>query len=421
MFSDIYIKNLQPNENGTPYRVFEKENDPGFCVQVTPAGKKTFQIYFKREGKQHFYSLGSYNNKFGVKAARSKCREIRSLLEKGIDPDNEKYRTKEREKKEKAEIKRKANRITLNKALDSYLRSLTTERTRKNTSSQFDKDVRPFLGERIVEELTAIEISRVINSVVKRGSQASARNLYISLNAAINAAQRDPNQPELEHWANPMLRVKKPSARPPGDNALSPEEIAKLWQSLAIGKLSKPIADIIRLLLLTGQRVREITELRWSEIDLKNGFIDLPPSRIKTGTRTRKGHVIPLAPMAKKILSECPRMGLAVFPGARSIDQPMSWESVRKAINKHCKEMKNIDAEFPIYSPKQSRSTVKTHMARIKILKEIRDRIQNHALHDVASTHYDRHDYFDDKLDGLKKWEAELTKIIGSLNGVKHK
>ena len=417
MFTDIFIKNLKPNGKKTPYRIFEKENDPGFCVQVMPSGKRTFQIYFKTNGKQNFFSLGSYGNQFGVKAARSKCREIRALLDKGIDPANERHRNKLKEKKEKAEIERKANRITLNAALDSYLQSLSSERTRKNTSSQFNKDVRPFLGDYIVEELTAVELNKVINRVTQRGSQASARNLYISLNAAINAAQRDPNQPELEHWANPMLRVKKPSARPPGDNTLSSEEIAKLWQSLAIGKVSKPIADIVRLLLLTGQRVREITELRWSEIDLKHGFIDLPPSRIKTGTRTRKGHVIPLPPMAKKILSEQPHIGLAVFPGAKSVDQPLSWESVRKALNKHCKEMQAIDAEFPNFSPKQSRSTVKTHMARIKVLKEVRDRIQNHALHDVASTHYDRHDYFDEKLDGLKKWEDELTNITLQKSG----
>ena len=52
-------------------------------------------------------------------------------------------------------------------------------------------------------------------------------------------------------------------------------------------------------------------------------------------------------------------------------------------------------------------------MARIKIMKEIRDRIQNHALHDVATKHYDRYDYLDEKRHGLERWENELMKIIG--------
>ena len=41
----------------------------------------------------------------------------------------------------------------------------------------------------------------------------------------------------------------------------------------------------------------------------------------------------------------------------------------------------------------------------------IRDRTQNHALYDVASKHYDRHDYFDEKYEGLYRWEQELMKI----------
>lgn len=45
---------------------------------------------------------------------------------------------------------------------------------------------------------------------------------------------------------------------------------------------------------------------------------------------------------------------------------------------------------------------------QIKITKEIRDRIQHHALHDVSSVHYDRYDYSEEKLEALVKWEYKL-------------
>ena len=51
-------------------------------------------------------------------------------------------------------------------------------------------------------------------------------------------------------------------------------------------------------------------------------------------------------------------------------------------------------------------------MARIKVMKEIRDRIQNHALTDIADTHYDAHDYLDEKQAGLMRWERELKRIV---------
>jgi integrase len=51
-------------------------------------------------------------------------------------------------------------------------------------------------------------------------------------------------------------------------------------------------------LILTGARLREISELRWSEVDLDKATITLPPSR----TKNHKEHIIPLNPLALEIL-----------------------------------------------------------------------------------------------------------------------
>jgi integrase len=57
----------------------------------------------------------------------------------------------------------------------------------------------------------------------------------------------------------------------------------------------------IRLLILTGARLREILHLRWQEIDLERGLAFLPDS--KTGRKT-----LTLSRPALRILSELPRM-----------------------------------------------------------------------------------------------------------------
>jgi len=38
----------------------------------------------------------------------------------------------------------------------------------------------------------------------------------------------------------------------------------------------------------------------------------------------------------------------------------------------------------------------------------ILDKLQNHAQQDVASRHYDRHDYLAEKRRALEQWETEL-------------
>jgi hypothetical protein len=46
------------------------------------------------------------------------------------------------------------------------------------------------------------------------------------------------------------------------------------------------------------------------------------------------------------------------------------------------------------------------------VSKEIRDRLQNHTLQDVSSKSYDRWNYMPEKRDGMKKWNAWVTKLL---------
>ena len=59
----------------------------------------------------------------------------------------------------------------------------------------------------------------------------------------------------------------------PRERVLSEAELAEVWDALeAVGQsnsqsASHPYSDIVRLLILTGQRRQEIGALRWDEID----------------------------------------------------------------------------------------------------------------------------------------------------------
>jgi integrase len=62
----------------------------------------------------------------------------------------------------------------------------------------------------------------------------------------------------------------------------------------------------VRLLLLTGCRLREILHLRWSEIDAQRGILNLPDS--KTGRKA-----VLLSPAAMAIIERLPRIGVYVM------------------------------------------------------------------------------------------------------------
>ncbi|WP_216647256.1 hypothetical protein [Enterobacter bugandensis] len=85
----------------------------------------------------------------------------------------------------------------------------------------------------------------------------------------------------------------------------------------------------------------------------------------------------------------------------------ISSDLLLENIKRYCIK-NNIDS----FSPRDFRRTFKTLAGQIKITKEIRDRIQHHALHDVSSIHYDRYDYNEEKLEALLKWENKLKEIM---------
>lgn len=408
-FTQQYIQALKSETSAK--RHYEKGADKGFHLRVMPNGEKIFGIAWRADGKQRFHQLGRLSSSYTLKMARQDCREARLLIDKGFDPRLERTRREQQEETFRHQLELESNAPSINDVLDHYLKTLENERTRKNTTQQFKSDVRPLIGKIKAQQLSEIDAAAVINRVLKRGANRSARNLYIALNAAFNRARKN-LEFNLKGWVNPLEDVDKPKEGAPTDRALSIDELKVFWLALnEYTGMSESFKKVLQLLILTGQRVQDIIELEWTEVHLDNdtAYLDLTISRTKTGKKTRRGHIVPLARMSKEILERQPRLGKAVFPGKTDSDIPLNWQSLTKALARMLKTR-----ELPHFSPRDIRSTVKTHMARIKILKEIRDRIQNHALHDVASKHYDRHDYFDEKLDGLQRWQDELHKITNS-------
>ena len=119
---------------------------------------------------------------------------------------------------------------------------------------------------------------------------------------------------------NPARGIQR-NRRTPLTRFLSREEIARLHEALdehAQKDSSRQQADIIRLLLLTGCRKREIVQLCWSEIG--DDLITLADS--KTGPRK-----VPLNTQARRILDRRPRGGSPfVFPSPLDPSRPRGLE-----------------------------------------------------------------------------------------------
>ena len=64
------------------------------------------------------------------------------------------------------------------------------------------------------------------------------------------------------------------------------------------------------------------------------------------------------------------------------------------------------------FTPRDLRRTCTTHWARIEIQPSVRFQLQNRALGDVESRHYNLYDGLPEKRAALEKWERELQRIV---------
>ena len=129
----------------------------------------------------------------------------------------------------------------------------------KEVHAMLNQIVHPALGAKVSDTITRFELASLINETKAR-SHSVARRLHETLRP-------------LFAWAfecgaiksNPMAGLRCPKPETPRDRVLNDAEIKALWQ--AATEQSWPFENVIKLLLLTGQRRDEVAELRWREID----------------------------------------------------------------------------------------------------------------------------------------------------------
>jgi integrase len=197
--------------------------------------------------------------------------------------------------------------------------------------------------------------------------------------------------------------------RDPRQRVLSDNELKVIWQATSKeAGLGYPLAPFVRMLILTGQRLREVAEATWSEFDLDGRVWTIPAERMKGDS----AHEVPLSEDVVRLLEELPRgQGPFVFSttdGAR----PISGFSKAKA---------RIDRALVDVAPwrfHDLRRSVRTGLGGLSVQTKVAELVIAHAqpgLHKV----YDLHKYRDEKRRALDLWARRVDAIVSGETGSK--
>src|SRR5262249_13850779 len=183
------------------------------------------------------------------------------------------------------------------------------------------------------------------------------------------------------------------------DATCTSSEWAKIGRALPA---ESDYGDILKLLILTGQRATEIADLRWNEVDFDREVVELPPWRVKNNSR----HIIPMSPMVCAVLKARPQNGRDfVFGTGQGGFSGWSHSKAR------------LDAALKIEPPwvvHDIRRGVASGLAACGIPVEVVERILNHrggVFGGIVSV-YQKHDFLDEARNALRRWAEHVSAAV---------
>jgi len=202
------------------------------------------------------------------------------------------------------------------------------------------------------------------------------------------------------------MRAKENARR----RVLSEDEMRIFWHALDGPGFEDVTADALRLQLLLGARIREITGMVRDELALNQAvpLWTLPAARAKGGRDVPR----PLPRLALEIV----RRRLVAAPDSRfvfaspfSSSQPIIPQAPTRAV-KRAADRGLVPVGF---TPHDLRRTARTLWAKLGIEPMLAKKILGHAppKSDVDATVYDLHDYVAEMHRALATWERHLERI----------
>jgi integrase len=385
--TDKTIRAIKPTDKQKDYWDTTLKN---FLLLVSPGGAKTFLVYYRHQGRQRRMKLGRYREQISLAKAREMARAVLADVVQGRDPAGAR----------KAERQAETFKILT----DDYVEHARRKKKRswKEDQRVITVELLPAWGTRKAIHISRRDVRQLLQRIVSRDAPIMANRTLSLIRAIFNFAIDN-------EWmdVNPCYRIAMPAQAHERDRVLKPIEIRGLWKALDDEPAS--IRAILRLQLLTAQRVGEIRRMRREDLDLQTGWWTIPAEFSKN----KKSHRVPLSPMALEIVTDAleTSSGQWVFPAIRDGRTAFDYQTIHKVIRKLRKSTDGAS-----WSSHDLRRTVTTSLASAEVPTETTSKILNHRQPGVTSI-YNRHHYDGQKRRALDMWAQKLQAILDDTSG----
>jgi integrase len=279
-------------------------------------------------------------------------------------------------------------------------------------------------GDRTVASISSDDIWEVIDEARRHGvpglavrnnglSDARARMLFVALAGLFKWLVK-----ERRLKVNPCIGLSRPEKATTRDRVLSDAELRWFWLATdaadgpRVPNAPRPFAPLLKLLLLTGCRLREVSGMRRDELRDDGATWSLPGLRTKNGL----AHIVPLPPLVRELIARVGAEGDLIFSTTGST--PVSgFSRMKRRFDKVMLEIARKEKRDAVIAPwrlHDLRRSCATGMAEIGVAPHIVEACLNHvsgAKAGVAGI-YNRAAYAPEKKIALERWAAHVESIV---------
>ncbi len=354
---------------------------PGFSVRVSPSGRKSFCVLYRRGRRLRRLTIGRHSV-LSLKQAREIAREALVEVAKGGDPAARKIED------------RKAP--TFAELASEYLERYAKPNKRSWCEDQriIQNKLNPVLGRIPAKDITRADVRRLLDDIVRRPAPVEANRTHALLRKLYNWAI---SQDLVEH--TPCFGLPRPAKERPRHHVLSEDDLRRFWEGLEAE--GRSTSAIFKLRLLTAQRGGEVHSMEWTHVDLESAWWTIPSEHSKNALP----HRVPLSPPAIALLKEV--HGLSsfskwIFPNQKG---DFHINTLQRAVER-IRRRTGVD-----FRGHDLRRTAASFMTSMGISRIVVARILNHAERGVTAV-YDRHSYDPEKRQALEAWAQRLEELV---------
>lgn len=411
----------------------------GLFLRVRPHGTKTWLIEYIFNGTRTKYSVGTYDRegapgesitewlrygRLSLTQARAIAGSWKVARRGGHDPVAEWENLLAQEQVAEAAIKAdeeaEAAQPTVNQAIEIFMaRHMDGKKSAPAIRYRLER-LATHIGGKKIRDLTRKDVTAALDKI--SDGQREGQTAKQLTGEVLTQAKRLWRFAESREWIETSCIEKltrkdfdaKPNKR---EVTLRLDELAEVWRALddpARCKSDPVTVAALKILILTGQREREVTDAEWSEFDLKVGLWKIPAAR----TKKDRAHLVHLAPLAIAILEGLkPITGKErhVFASPLKPGQAVFGRSVNNALTALFKR-----GALPNATPchvHDLRRTLITRLPDLGFELFIGHKIANHVLPGVLA-HYNHNSYEPQREAALKAWAGRIEALVKGENVV---